>query len=208
MEQYVINENGEKVLAGSRRPDGTIRKERRIRAGYTPQDEQPTYQSTGAMWKQGVPKCPGLDSSAAAAASASAKSKAAKKNEKRKAKKADGPAGGDDAAAPSSSTQAAAPKPAAAATAASSSAASSTAAAAPAAAAAAPAAAAAAEGPAAVLDRQIKALSKKVRQCQALNTRAAAGEALSAQEQEKLGKMPGWQEEIKDLEHQLAKMLV
>lgn len=43
-----------------------------------------------------------------------------------------------------------------------------------------------------MLDRQIKALSKKVRQCQALCTRQAAGEALSQQEQEKLGKMPGW----------------
>jgi hypothetical protein len=82
----------------------------------------------------------------------------------------------------SSSSQTAAPKPAAAA--------SSATAAAPAAAAA--AAPAAAEGPAAVLDRQIKALSKKVRQCQALSSRQAAGEALSQQETEKLGKMPGW----------------
>jgi hypothetical protein len=49
MQPYTVTEHGEKVLAGSRRPDGTIRKERRIRAGYTPQDEQPTYQSTGAM---------------------------------------------------------------------------------------------------------------------------------------------------------------
>jgi uncharacterized protein with WD repeat len=45
---------------------------------------------------------------------------------------------------------------------------------------------------AATLDRQIKALSKKVRQCQALVTRQAAGEALSAQEAEKVAKMPGW----------------
>jgi partner of Y14 and mago protein len=52
MEPYTVREDGEKVLPGSRRPDGTIRKERRIRAGYTPQDEQPTYQSTGAMVRQ------------------------------------------------------------------------------------------------------------------------------------------------------------
>jgi partner of Y14 and mago protein len=49
MEGYVVTDNGEKVLPGSRRPDGTIRKERRIRAGYTPQDEQPVYQSVGVM---------------------------------------------------------------------------------------------------------------------------------------------------------------
>jgi uncharacterized protein with WD repeat len=45
---------------------------------------------------------------------------------------------------------------------------------------------------AATLDKQIKALSKKVRQCQALVTRQKAGEALSAQEAEKVAKMPGW----------------
>lgn len=49
MEGYVVAENGEKFLPGSRRPDGTIRKERRIRAGYVPQDEQPVYQSVGVM---------------------------------------------------------------------------------------------------------------------------------------------------------------
>lgn len=49
MEQYIITNDGEKILPGSRRPDGTLRKERRIRAGYTPQDEQPVYQSVGAL---------------------------------------------------------------------------------------------------------------------------------------------------------------
>lgn len=49
MDNLATNERGEKVIAGSRRPDGTFRKERRVRAGYTPQDEQPTYLSAGAM---------------------------------------------------------------------------------------------------------------------------------------------------------------
>jgi partner of Y14 and mago protein len=49
MDNLPVNERGEKVLTGSRRPDGTVRKERRIRAGYTPQDEQPSYVSAGAM---------------------------------------------------------------------------------------------------------------------------------------------------------------
>lgn len=49
MDNYVINEKGEKVIVGSRRPDGTLRKERKIRAGYTPQDEQPAYVSVGAQ---------------------------------------------------------------------------------------------------------------------------------------------------------------
>lgn len=39
----------ERVIVGSKRPDGTYRKERRVRAGYVPQDEQPVYQSKGAL---------------------------------------------------------------------------------------------------------------------------------------------------------------
>lgn len=49
MDEYIVNENGERVRLGSRRPDGTLRKERRIKPGYIPQDEQPTYQSQGLM---------------------------------------------------------------------------------------------------------------------------------------------------------------
>lgn len=40
---------GEKLLAPSRRPDGTLRKPIRIRAGYVPQDEVAKYQSKGAL---------------------------------------------------------------------------------------------------------------------------------------------------------------
>lgn len=65
MEGYVVTENGEKVLPGSRRPDGTIRKERRIRAGYVPQDEQPVYQSQGVMVSMMRCCSPGLPQQAA-----------------------------------------------------------------------------------------------------------------------------------------------
>lgn len=49
MEDTVINDKGERVIPGSRRPDGTLRKEVRVKAGYIPQDEQPVYQSRGAL---------------------------------------------------------------------------------------------------------------------------------------------------------------
>eukprot|EP00879_Flechtneria_rotunda_P008394 GHRR01008793.1.p1 GENE.GHRR01008793.1~~GHRR01008793.1.p1 ORF type:complete len:196 (+),score=76.06 GHRR01008793.1:302-889(+) len=189
MGDYTDNGNGERVLAGSRRPDGTLRKERRIRAGYTPQDEQPTYQSNGVQARQGIPKCPGLDPEQATAA-AVAKSKSAKKNEKRKAKKAEGAT--SEAQQQSSNPVAKAPQPPAAT---------------PQPAPASPSAAAAAsDAGAALLDKQLKTLSKKVRQCQGLVNRQAAGEALSQQEQEKVAKMSAWQEDIRQLEHQLAKL--
>lgn len=40
---------GERILAPTRRPDGTLRKAIRIRAGYTPQEEVAIYQSKGAL---------------------------------------------------------------------------------------------------------------------------------------------------------------
>ena len=49
MESTVVNDKGERVIPGSRRPDGTYRKEVRVKAGYVPQDEQPVYQSRGAL---------------------------------------------------------------------------------------------------------------------------------------------------------------
>ena len=41
--------DGERVILGSRRPDGTYRKDVQVRAGYVPQDEQPVYVPRGAL---------------------------------------------------------------------------------------------------------------------------------------------------------------
>lgn len=48
MGEYV-NDQGERVIMGSRRPDGTFRKDIKVRAGYVPQDEQPVYVPRGAV---------------------------------------------------------------------------------------------------------------------------------------------------------------
>ncbi|KAJ8529828.1 hypothetical protein K7X08_036663 [Anisodus acutangulus] len=78
---------GERLLAPTRRPDGTLRKPIRIRAGYVPQDEVAIYQSKGALWKkemasiQDVP--PGYDP----VMDEKPKSKAAKRNERKKEKR-------------------------------------------------------------------------------------------------------------------------
>ena len=44
-----VNKDGERVIPGSRRPDGTFRKEIRVREGYLPQDEVMKYQSAGNL---------------------------------------------------------------------------------------------------------------------------------------------------------------
>ncbi|PIN13176.1 hypothetical protein CDL12_14212 [Handroanthus impetiginosus] len=78
---------GERILAPTRRPDGTLRKPIRIRAGYVPQDEVAIYQSKGAIWKkemsamQQVP--PGYDPEV----EQKLKSKSAKRNERKKEKR-------------------------------------------------------------------------------------------------------------------------
>ncbi|KAK6156915.1 hypothetical protein DH2020_011163 [Rehmannia glutinosa] len=78
---------GERIVGPTRRPDGTLRKPIRIRAGYVPQDEVALYQSKGALWKkemaatQEVP--PGYDP----VVEGKTKSKAAKRNERKKEKR-------------------------------------------------------------------------------------------------------------------------
>ncbi|XP_061980638.1 partner of Y14 and mago-like isoform X1 [Populus nigra] len=79
-------EEGERIVTPSRRPDGTLRKPIRIRAGYTPQDEVAVYQSKGALWRketqtQEVP--PGYDP----AAPTKPKTKSVKRNERKKDKR-------------------------------------------------------------------------------------------------------------------------
>ncbi|GFR42371.1 hypothetical protein Agub_g3026 [Astrephomene gubernaculifera] len=178
-------ETGERVIAGSVRPDGTVRKERRIRAGYTPQDEQPVYQSRGTVAKQNVPTCPGMDEAEVAAL----------KQQAAKGKKPSNP-----------SSQPAKPKPAATQQQPSSSGNGSSAAASAQPAAPAPAPAAAPEDPKAALEKQIRTLRKKVRQCADLAEKRAAGGSLDKDQEEKLARGAEWEKEVQQLEEQLAKL--
>ncbi|KAJ8647298.1 hypothetical protein MRB53_000321 [Persea americana] len=77
---------GERVLVPTRRPDGTLRKPIRIRAGYVPQDEVAIYQSKGALLRKcnGVEVPPGYDPVLDAKAKTS---RSAMRNERKKEKK-------------------------------------------------------------------------------------------------------------------------
>eukprot|EP00262_Sarcandra_glabra_P011971 TRINITY_DN297_c0_g1_i2.p1 TRINITY_DN297_c0_g1~~TRINITY_DN297_c0_g1_i2.p1 ORF type:complete len:234 (-),score=58.95 TRINITY_DN297_c0_g1_i2:201-902(-) len=76
---------GERILAPTRRPDGTLRKPIRIRAGYVPQDEVAIYQSKGALLRKAAPEVvpPGYDP----ILDVKPKTKSAKRNERKKEKK-------------------------------------------------------------------------------------------------------------------------
>ncbi len=47
------SEGGETVIRGSRRPDGTYRKDVRVKSGYVPIEEQETFSSRASQVGQG-----------------------------------------------------------------------------------------------------------------------------------------------------------
>jgi len=79
------------IIPGSRRPDGTFRKDIKVRAGYTPLDEVPRYESTGKKFMKEVKEVgiPGIPNSGQnnTQNNTTPKSKTQKKNESRKLKR-------------------------------------------------------------------------------------------------------------------------
>ncbi|KAH1134852.1 hypothetical protein GLYMA_05G170200v4 [Glycine max] len=78
---------GERIVGPTRRPDGTLRKPIRIRAGYTPQDEVAIYQPKGLKKEMGSAGPPGYDPDADSKPKPKPKTKSVKRNERKKEKR-------------------------------------------------------------------------------------------------------------------------
>ncbi|KAL6785121.1 PYM1 [Auxenochlorella protothecoides x Auxenochlorella symbiontica] len=184
-----MGDGGATVIPPSRRPDGTLRKEVRVRAGYVPQDEQPAYVPRQVQARQNVPKCPGLDETSQVAGAPKPKSKAATKNAKRKEKKVDGgkPAGVTEAPGKAAAKSEQGKTPAANPSDVAQQLAACTL-----------EPGAQPDGPAPT--SALRALKKKVRQAEELEKAQAAGSVLSPEQLQKLGHLEAWRKEVLDLE--------
>lgn len=169
------NDNCE-VLPQSRRPDGTLRPQVRVKKGYVPLEEGPKYD----RWK-GEPDDGTPVGATTGSAPKPSKSKTALKNEKRKEKKKQEDATGEGempggeavAAAPVAAATAAAPV-----------------------AATPPPGSETGEGAPSEVEKKLKALRKRVRQVEDLMAKAAAGATLNPDQAAKVEGLAALHEEI------------
>ncbi|XP_026445786.1 partner of Y14 and mago-like [Papaver somniferum] len=191
---------GERILAPTRRPDGTYRKPIRIRAGYTPQDEVAIYQSKGALLKKGmggteVP--PGYDPTS----DVKPKTKSAKRNERKKEKKEQGKSSESLEAKETSTGEVTASEDLGLRSEAVESIACqmnkldvST---------NSPDLTINSEAPSQDIDKKIRALKKKIRQIEA-QLQKTERDAMNQEQLDKVAKLEGWQQELKVLEDKKA----
>lgn len=192
----VEKDGGERIIAGSRRPDGSLRKEIRIRPGYVPPEDVARYKNEKVEAKKLPPgyvvglgvveKNKSRDGTAGGVpAQDHEKSKAAKKNEKRRAKKLEGQLDLDEDPVPEGPKAEKPPAPA-------------------------PTdgtANGANTGPADE-QKQIRNLKKKLGQAKELEAKKVAGETLLPEQEAKIAKMAELEDEINALEKRISEVKV
>ncbi|GJP31483.1 hypothetical protein CLOM_g12478 [Closterium sp. NIES-68] len=192
----------ERVIPASRRPDGTLRKEIRVRAGYVAQEEVATYVARGSRPRSSGPELPpGMDPELAAAMQKKQVAAAKKK------KKAQGAGGGVSSAAGSSNRRSSARDDASSQLAEAMDDLSVTGANKHGGGADSRADSAQAGSDGSVvgkadIEKKMRTLKKKIRQAESL----ASSENLSSEQREKLNKLPDLRSEVEAMEQQLASM--
>ncbi|TKY60178.1 Partner of Y14 and mago [Spatholobus suberectus] len=181
---------GERIVGPTRRPDGTLRKPIRIRAGYTPQDEVAIYQPKGALLKKemGSAGPPGYDPDA----DAKPKTKSVRRNERKKEKRLQAAlekeknveGGASDDSGKQESVESLTSRVNDLAVASDS-----------------------LEDSARHLDKRIRALKKKIRLTEALQQKSAEQD-LKPEQLEKVAKLEDWRRELKQLEDDKAETTV
>ncbi|KAF9900542.1 hypothetical protein EC991_007194 [Linnemannia zychae] len=165
----------ERVIPMTRRPDGTFRKERKIRPGYTPPEDVAKY--TNRVLESARPVVP-TPSPSTPAADTTPKSKAQLKNDKRKAKRKEEAIAAELAGYPTAT-----PKTAPTAVATDANAATDT----------------SAVTEPVDPEKKLRALNKKLRQVEQLKERQAKGETMLPEQIEKIDKMDDLLAQIAEL---------
>mmetsp|Transcript_10344 Transcript_10344/g.10419 ORF Transcript_10344/g.10419 Transcript_10344/m.10419 type:complete len:308 (+) Transcript_10344:51-974(+) len=84
----VVNADGDWIIPGTRRPDGTYRKEKKVKPGYIPQDEMVAFETTANKKQKGI-GIPGLASPPTTANISSSAARNLRKRENKKKAKAE-----------------------------------------------------------------------------------------------------------------------